>query len=170
MGIYLLLTLSSMIILFMFISLCLAKYGILKSYSVYATKWLEISPTIPIWSIVTFISAILLLPPLIEVGNNNPLQFLGFFAPVYLIMVAFTPKWESDDMQYKYHMIFAVLCAICGILWSILVADTLYYLLCCIVVNATFGLITRTLHNSLVLYGELVVFETTYMSLILNML
>lgn len=166
----LILAIISMSLLFGFILIGMVKFDILGSYSAYSTKWYSVCPSVSLWSIVTFISAALLIPILIELGENNSLQFLGFFAPVYLIAVSLTPRWESNEEEHKYHMIFAILCALCGVAWCLFVAGTWEYLLIWTLCWIYWGITTKTLKSSLTLIGELIAFSTIYVSLIVLLL
>lgn len=159
------LVIISAILLIGFITFGLIKFGVLGSYSAYSAKWYTICPKISLWSIVTFVAAALLIPVLIELGEGNNFQFLGFFAPVYLIGVSLTPKWESDKHEHKYHMIFAILCAICGVAWCLFIAKTWWILLMVGLIWIVVGWMSDTLKSSLTLIGELIAFFSMYWSL-----
>lgn len=151
-----------------FIILGIIFHGILPSYSAYSRKWGELLGY-PIWSIMTFFTGMLLIPALLEIGENNALQFMGFLTPIYLIGVSLTPDWQLNESQYKTHMTLAILCAICAILWIIFVSHTIEILILCFILNLIVGLFTRTLKNSIVLYGELIAFESMFISMIISL-
>ena len=157
----------SCIILYGFIFISVLKFGQLPSYSAYSTKWIERYPNwkVKIWYAITLIAAFLIIPSMIQAGVGNKLQFLGFFAPAYLIGVAHTPNWETDASEHKLHMIFAVLCAVAGICWSIFVAHTWCILLFNIIIVLIASLLSKTFKDSKVFWGELIAFNTVYMSL-----
>lgn len=159
-------TLVSMILLFGFIIIGTAKFGILPSYSAHSTKWLDVFPKFSLWTVVTLIASMLLVPVLIELGESNPLQFLGFFAPVYLIAVSLTPRWELDNIEHKYHIIFAALCAVAGIAWTLFVAHTAYILLFVAIAVIVTGLLTRTLLYAKTFWAEMVAFLSVYFSIL----
>ena len=83
-------------------------FGQLPSYSAYSTKWKVKVPlnSMNLWSLVTLIVAFLLMLSMLEIGDGSYLQFLGFFAPLYLICVCLTPDWETNSKQHKFHLIF----------------------------------------------------------------
>ena len=58
---------------------------------------------------------------MLEYGEGNTLQCLGFFAPVYLIVVSLTPEYKTNKMQRKIHTIGASICAVVAFLWMVLV-------------------------------------------------
>ena len=160
------LTVVSMTLLFAFIILGVAKFGILPSYSAQSTKWLEVYPDFSIWMEVTLVASMLLVPVLIELGESNPFQFLGFFAPVYLIAVSFTPRWELDDQEHKYHVIFAALCAVAGVAWTLFVAHTALILLGVALAVVVVGLATKSLISAKVFWAEMVAFLSVYASIL----
>lgn len=163
---FFILTIISAVILFGFIIFGCMKYGLLPSYSDYSTKWLEDQPKFSMWTLFTVIAALLIIPPLIEVGTGSVLQFLGFMAPVYLIVVAFTPRWDSNRKEHVIHNIFAALCSICGILWCALVANSLPGLLLTGFITLVGAISTETLNKGLQFYLELIVFMAIYGSLL----
>lgn len=167
MSVFFSMTVISMVILFMFIIVGVIKFGILPSYSAHSTKWLEISPKVSLWTMFTTMAAMLLVPTLIELGENNPLQFLGFFAPLYLIATALTPRWESNASEHKYHMIFAILCAITGIAWVIFVTHTVPVLLGVAAGMAVLGLLTGSLISARTFWAEVVAFLSVYLSILI---
>ena len=161
------LSILSALVLYVFMERGIRKFGALTSYSSYAKEWWEAYPKwlINPWHLFTWIAALLIVPVLIEVGAASSLQFLGFFAPVYLIGVSFTPNWWKDNMEHTLHMVFAGLCAVCGIAWSIFVVHTLPILIFNIIIVAIGGLYSKTLWTHKVFWGELIAFNTVYMSL-----
>lgn len=167
MSVFFSMTVISMVILFMFIIVGVIKFGILPSYSAHSTKWLEISPKVSLWTMFTTMAAMLLVPVLIELGEDNPLQFLGFFAPVYLIATALTPRWESDSSEHKYHMIFAALCAATGVAWVVFVTHTVPVLLGVTAGVVVLGLLTRSLVSAKTFWAEMIAFLSVYLSILI---
>ena len=165
---YTILTIISAILLLGFIILGVRKFGLLYSYSDYAAKWEKAVDLkgLNLWSIVTLVAAFLLVPVMVGVGVGSALQFLGFFAPVYLMFVALTPEWATDDTQFIYHVIFTCICAACGILWSIFVAHTYILMLIVAGVALAVSLFTKTLKEDYVFWGEMAMFLTVYISLL----
>ena len=95
----------SALMLFEFVILGCIKYGLLDCYSAYASKWHEFYSKLNIWSMVTALSAFLMIPVLLEQSSGNPWQFLGFLAPVSLTLVAASPEYATDKFQWWMHQI-----------------------------------------------------------------
>lgn len=161
------LSILSALILYVFMYCSINKFGTFTSYSSYAKEWGEAYPRwfINPWHLFTWIAALLIIPVMIHVGAASPLQFLGFFAPVYLVGVSFTPNWWKNKTEFYLHMIFAGLCAICGIAWTIFVAHTLPILIFNTIIVAIGGLYSKTLWTHKVFWYELIEFNTVFMSL-----
>ena len=154
-----LITIISTILFFGFIIAGVCKFGLLHSYSAYASKWGKVVG-IPLWSIITFLSAFLIMPCLIEVLAFSPFQFLGFLTPLYLIGVSLTPTWETDPVVKKWHVVLASLCAACGFLWLLLTMN--WKLLIVPVSVALLGLVTGTWKTSYVFWLEMIMFTSVY--------
>ena len=158
-------TLLSLLTFVAFLGVSFYKFGILSSYSSYAAKWTETVPLDPhthLWSIVTVIVAILLAPAMLEVADESPVQFLGFFAPAYLIVVAMTPEWETKIGQRMIHYGGTIVCAWASILWLVLALRLWFLIPICLAVFAAVGYFTKTLKTSHVLWGELSLFAAVY--------
>ena len=164
-----LLTFISCLTLFCFIFLGIGKFGLLPSYSAYSSKWNEAVPisNMNLWSIVTLVAAVLLIPVLLEISADSPIQFLGFFTPIYLICVSFTPNWQNDDKEYKYHVIFALLCAICAFLYIGLILNRWGCILGSLIIILTISILSKTLKTHLVFWLEMIMFLSMYLSLII---
>ena len=146
------------------LALSIHKFGWLSSYSAYAAKWneaLKINGA-HIWSIVTVVVAILLAFSTIEAGDESPLQFLGFFAPIYLIVVALTPEYEEKPNQRIIHNVGATLCVICTILWLVFALRVWYSLPIAIALCGLAAYLTKTLKSSYGLWLEIAVFVAVY--------
>ena len=152
---------ASLVIFAGWLALCIRKFGWLKSYSAYSTKWDEGGQG-GLWTFATVISALLFVPAMLEAGDESPLQFLGFFAPVYLNVVAFTPKWESDRKQKLIHNIGSVVCVVCIVLWLVYALRLWYYIPIAIALAAIAAYCTRTWEESYTLWLELAMFAAAY--------
>lgn len=167
-----LLTLLSAILLTSFIYLGVAKYGQLASYSAYAAKWesnIPLTSTTHLWSIVTFIAALLIIPAMVELGEGNPAQCLGFLTPVYLIIVSRTPEWETNTVQHRIHMLFAILCALGNILWVCLVCKLWWLLLIVAFAFSCFAYNKGSLWSCKVFWGEMIMFASAYLSILISL-
>lgn len=162
-------TLASLLLFGVWLAISAHRFGWLPSYSAYAAKWTEAVPIddhTHLWSIVTIAVAILLCPAMIEAGDESPLQFLGFAAPVYLIVVSFTPKWETEKKQRIVHVAGAMVCAVLSLLWLCLALRCWYYPVITAAIALIISLMSGTLRRSYVLWGELALFASVYAVLI----
>lgn len=160
----------SMLLLYGFIAIGIYSFGLLNSYSAYSTKWMERLPidNSSLWSLVTITAAFLMVPPMLEVGETNPAQCLGFFVPIYLICVGLTPRWESDRSEHRYHTIFAILCAVGALFWIIMVAHQWYVILPPIILVIIAMLYTRR-YNAMIFWGEMVMFMSAHLALLASL-
>lgn len=158
---------ASFILLFGFIGLGIFRFGLLPSYSSYAAKWAERVPlptNLHLWSIITIIAAILLTPAMVGIGEGNYFQFLGFFAPLYLIVVGLTPEYETDARQKRIHVIGAISCAVLAIIWIAFVAKHWDVFLACSFIIFCAALITQTHKKSMIFWGEMALFLSAYVT------
>ena len=162
------LLLLSALCLMGFVSCSVKKFGLLKSYSAYSSKWSLMIAQQPVWSVVTFVSAMLLIPPMIEVGTDNPFQCCGFFAPVYLIVVSLTPNWQKDKMQHKVHVFGAAICAAFALVWLILICHLWHIVLYMTILILALAIIIKR-YDAYVFWGEMILFISVYLSLILQL-
>jgi len=98
----------SALMLFGFVALGVVKFGWLSCYSAYGPKWHEFYPKLNVWSVVTLLSAWLMIPVLLECSSDNPWQFLGFLAPVFLSLVAASPNYQEGGFANVIHQIGAI--------------------------------------------------------------
>ena len=145
------------------LALCVHKFGWLRSYSAYSTAWQS-----PAWTAATIFVAVLLLPAMLEAGDESPLQFLGFFTSVYLIIVALTPKWETDKKQKLIHNNGSVVCVVCVILWLVYALRLWYYIPVAIALAAVAAYLTKTWKESYTLWLELAMFAAVYGAVLLG--
>lgn len=156
---------ASFILLFGFIGRGIFRFGLLPSYSAYASKWAEHVPlptNLHLWSIVTIIAAILLTPAMTTIGEGNYFQFLGFFAPLYLIVVGLTPEYETRPRQKRIHNWGAIVCAILAVIWIAFVAQRWAIFLACSFIMFMIALATQTHKKALIFWGEMVLFLSAY--------
>lgn len=161
------LVLISAILLLGFIAFSVHTFGLLPSYSAYAAKWEGALTHTPanLWSIITIVSALLIVPKCLALGEESLLQFLGFCVPAYLAGVGSTPGWESNKKEHTLHTVLAVICAISALLWISLVCGMFQVILAvsalvmmCAVFSGRF--------DAFILWGELVMFISTYVTLL----
>ena len=141
-----------------------------ESYSQLGTDVGEYCPGAPLnpWSAVTFVVAFLMVPPMIEAGDGSLWQCLGFFAPVYLIVVSLTPDWASDTRQLWVHRVGAGLCAAMALLWLVFVRDGLGITLAAYGAAAVAGGATGSLRRCITFWLEAGMFISVYVSLLIG--
>lgn len=169
-------TIASICIFAVWLAICIIKFKMQPSYSAYSPAWDKVVPmstNTHLWSIVTFVIAFLFMPALIELGEGNPWQCLGFFAPLYLIIVAIFPLVDETPEMSEYekarirknkkvHVIGALLCAVATILWVILVCKLWWIVIVALAIVVAAGLATKTLKISYVFWGEMILFISGY--------
>lgn len=163
-------TIVSIAIFAVWLTICIKKFGLAPSYSAYSPKWDEVFPAkgIHLWSVVTFVVALLLMFPLLELGEGNPWQFLGFFAPLYLIVVAFFPLTaDTAPKRYRIHCTAAVVCAVGALLWLALVLGLWWLPLITAFLAFCSAMHTRTLLTATVFWAEMAAFAAVYAGLII---
>lgn len=160
---YILTTLSALS-LFGFATLCVCKYGWKTCYSAYGRLW--DSGDINIWSLVTILSAFMVVPALLEASDNNPYQFLGFLAPVSLLLVGATPYYMTDKTQAIIHPIGAISAAVFITLYSILIPHLLWIVVSIIAIAVLVGYIQKTKGMKTMLFWlEMAMYMSTYVIL-----
>ena len=173
-------TIASIVLMLGFVGLSIKKFGIQPSYSAFNPCWDKAVPmhNVHLWSIVTFFIAFLFMPALLELGQGNPWQFLGFFSPLYLIIVAIFPLTElpenaSDyerkdwEKRRKIHAIGAAVCAAVTTLWIFLVCHLWWVALLALFIVACAAFATRTEKTSTVFWLEMALFVGGYASILI---
>ena len=117
---------------------------------------------------MTFAVAFLMLPPMIEAGAGSLWQCVGFFAPLYLIVVALTPDWEKDRRQLWIHRGGAIVCALMSLLWLFIVREDLALTFTVYVAVMVAGTASRTIERSWVFWLEAGLFLSVYASLMIG--
>ena len=160
---------ASLVIFAGFVAYSVFSFGWPSSYSSFAKKWIERLPmhNVNLWSIVTAVVAFLLFPAMIERGEGNLLQCLGFFAPLYLLVVAFTPKWETEHKQYVIHCVGTALCAAAALAWLIVIRHLWWVLLIALGVMAAAAFLTKTFKASWFFWLEMAFFGAAYAATII---
>ena len=162
-------TVASLAIFAGFVALGIRRFGMLRSYSAYSPEWDKAVPMrgAHLWSIVTFVAAFLLIIPMVERGADNPWQFLGFAAPIYLIVVAAFPLTEEQDTRrYRIHCIAAAACAVVAILWLALICGKGWLVLVSLLVMACAAFASRTITKSYIFWLEMTAFTSVYVALL----
>jgi hypothetical protein len=165
-------TILSMVLFAVFNYVCIKKYGLLSCYSAYGREWANYTKEHPkltglnIWSVVTIVTAVLLLVPMIASGKDSPLQFLCFFAPLHLFLVALTPKYNENPKWNVVHQIGAWGSVVCILLWLFLVVKMWAVIIPVFALAFVIAIGTRTLKQSAEYYLEMAMFLSTYLVLL----
>jgi|GEM_PF-3345881 len=175
-------TIAALVIFVGFVTFGVVKFGWQKSYSAFAAKWTEAVPldtNTHLWSIVTIVVAILMTFGMIEQGEGHPYQALGFFAPLYLIIVALTPEYQDqpgDDEKTRkkrkkqriIHIVGTSLCASISLGWLTAVAGSSVPTLLCFIAAWVAGIVTRTIERSLIFWAEMGLFAAAFVARLIN--
>lgn len=97
-----------------FVILCVAKFGLLSCYSAYGPRFQKPS-SFNLWTVVTGLTAVLLMPVMLDCSAGSAWQFTGFLCTVLLVFVALTPDYATIPLAEKVHLI----CAIGSAIWAI---------------------------------------------------
>lgn len=140
------------------------------SYSALGTFMADYYPGAALnpWSIVTFVAAFLMVPPMVDAGDGSLWQCLGFFAPLYLIVVALTPDWEKDKKQRIIHRVCSGICALLALLWLIIVREDFGLTFCLFIASMVAACASRTIERSAVFWLEVGMFASVYASLMIG--
>jgi len=164
-------TLISIAIFGIWLFLCIKKFNLAQSYSAYSPMWDKVVPidNMHLWSIVTFFIAAFFMVGMIDRGQFSNWQFLGFFAPMYLVVVALFPLTdlppdanEYDIKRHKrqeiIHVVGAALCALCTVLWLFFVVKNYWIPPTALFLVACGAYFTKTVTTSTVFWLEMALF------------
>lgn len=157
-------------LLTLFVVWSVSRFGWSKSYSSYAALWEEAVPmnsNMHLWSIITAVVAAMLVPAMIESGEGSALQCLGFFTPLYLIVVAFTPEYATVRKQKIIHYVGAISCAVLATAWIIFVRHLIWVPLSLLALAIFAAVTTKTMKKDYIFWGEMVMFASSYAALFL---
>ncbi len=146
---------------FGFVALCVAKFGLQSCYSAYGMKWREVFPPINIWSVITFTTAALLIPPILEASKDNPWQAIAFFCPALLIFVAATPDYQTNPSAGILHSAAAAISAGLSVLFILLIAPHLWGLIVLYLLVATLAMLLFGAYSAMFWY-EMAAYATIY--------
>ena len=127
---------GSLVLFFGFVVWCVCKFGLLSCYSAYGPEWEKITKP-NVWSIVTFATAFMLVPVLLDCSDGNPWQFTAFICPASILFVALTPDYGTNKLAGIVHIIGASIGAIFSILVVVFVFPQLWWLILVYLVVAT---------------------------------
>ena len=162
----LVLTILSCALFFGFVVLCVWKFSLQSCYSAYGMMWARAYPPINIWSAVTFTTAALLIPPILEASKDNPWQAVAFFCPALLIFVAATPDYQTNPSAGILHSVAAALSALLSLVFIITIAPHLWGLPVLFVLLATFATLLCGAYSAM-FWGEMAAYATIYTAMFL---
>ena len=162
--------LISLLLFTIFNFFCIKKYGLLSCYSAYGKKWEEWGKERPffkdinIWSLVTILTAMFLIPPMLVTGVASPIQFICFFAP----LVALTPGYTDCKKANIIHQVGAWGCTTLILLWLFVIMHQWIIILPIFTLSLVIGLGTNTFKESWCYYLEMSMFIATFLVLLLS--
>lgn len=127
----------SCVLFFGFVIYGVCKFGLKDCYSAYGPAWHEKYPKFNIWSLVTLITPVIIMPALLESSQDSIWQFTAFLCLAPMCFVALTPDYQQGGMSQRIHMISAIMCAVFSILFTVLVAPHLAWFMLGYIVVAT---------------------------------
>ena len=158
------LTILSAVLLFGFMGLGIKKYGLLSCYSAYGPLWGKDFPKLNIWSVVTFITAFLMVPVMLEVSVFSAWQFLGFLAPTSLFLVSISPDYQTNKFSNVLHQIGAW-SAVVAVISFVCIIPHLWWLMIPFFLAA--GIMSFVFKDSIMLWGEDAVYMLTYAAMLM---
>ena len=162
----LVLTILSAILFFGFVALCVWKFGLQSCYSAYGMLWRDAFPPFNIWSAVTFTTAALLVPAILEASKDNPWQAVAFFCPALIIFVAATPDYATNHPAGILHSVAAALSALLSLVFIFAIAPHLWGLPVLFVLLATFATLLCGAYSAM-FWGEMAAYATIYTAMFL---
>lgn len=157
--IWYILTALSAVLFFGFVILGITKYGLLSCYSAYGPLWHRGYSKINWWQIITILSALLLVPVLLERKEGDPYQFLGFLAPISLTLVGISPGYQNSTFENIIHQTGAWSAILFIILYMLIVPSLLWIIGVYLVIALIIGLVLK---GTLMFWGEMAMYLSTY--------
>lgn len=122
----------SAIMFFGFVALNVCKFGLLDCYSAYGVKWRKEPHQLNWWIIVTVLSALLIVPVLLDNSEGSLWQFTGFLAPISLVLVGNTPDYKENKVSFWLHQIGAWGAVVMILLYIIMIPKLIWIVTICI--------------------------------------
>ena len=102
---------------------------------------------------------------MVERGEGNSMQFLGFFAPLYLMMSGLTPTWETEYEARFVHFAGVIICCLATLVWLLYVCHMWWVILAAVALAGLTAYYTKTWKNSYVFWAEMALFASVYAAL-----
>jgi hypothetical protein len=123
------LTALSCTLFFGFVILCVCKFGLKDCYSAYGPLWHEVNPKFNIWTLITLITPVMIMPVLLQASEGSIWQFTAFLCLVPMSFVALTPDYQQGGLPGRLHLISAICSAVFSILFTALVTPKYFWIL-----------------------------------------
>ncbi len=143
----------SAILLFGFWGYCWIRFGIHDCLSRFSKQ------CYPIWSYVLVISALLLVPIMIELSDGKMLQFAGFLAPVSLVLVGCTPDWATSQYEYILHNVGVGLAVVFSVIYTLLFPGLVWFIL---IAGVLAGILGLAFKKYWLWFAELAIYSAMY--------
>lgn len=158
------LTLAAFFIFLIFNMISIRKFGMKSCLSEYGKLWGDAVPikNMNLWSIVLGIIAFLMIPPILQSLEGNPLQSIGFLSPAYLFLVVLTPDYKANKKTELIHRIGAGVCTIGMLVWMIFLMHMWIPVVVCLALFLAIGFLAKNLKYAWIYYVELALFIATY--------
>lgn len=154
------LTAISFVLYFGFVILGVCKFGLLSCYSAYGPKWQpDRSSKINWWQIITCVTALLIVPVLLECSEGNPYQFLGFLAPASLLLVGATPDYQTNNFSMILHQIGAWSAVVFITAYSILIPNLWWVVAILVAISIVLGIIKK---GTFMFWAEMAMYLSTF--------
>lgn len=156
----------SFLVLFGFMAFCIIRYGLKDCFSRYSYRWETAPQALNWWSLDIIVSALLLMPIMLDLSDGNKWQFLGFLAPISMLLVGFTPRWATNNAQYIVHNVGVVLATLFSIAFAIIIPKTVWLIL---ILGALAGIATLIYKKAFIFWLEIAMYVAIY-GILLSML
>lgn len=139
-------------------------FGIPQSLSYTYYLWIKKNPKLKWPFRVTFIvTALLLIAPMLALGEGSMWQFTGFLAPFGLMMIGAAPDYENPSLVDKWwHPVVAFICCIASALWQIFIAERFDFLIYGVVLCVALSILTKTVKKSYIFWLEMMCVLSTF--------
>lgn len=155
-------TAASLLLLSGFMAFCIARYGLKDCFSRYSYEWGTAPESLNLWSLDLIASALLLMPVMLELSGGSKWQFLGFLAPISMLLVGFTPRWATNNGQYIVHNVGVVLATLFSIAYAIIIPLTVWPIL---ILGALAGIATLIYRKAFIFWLEIAMYLAIYVVL-----
>lgn len=143
-------------------------FGVPKSLSESYYLWLNKNPKLE-WPFRTVLAltAFLLIPAMLWLGEESVFQFTGFLTPACLAMVGAASDYaNTKSVDRWWHPVSAYICTASAILWEIFIAERIDFLMLAFALFVVLSAITKTTFKSYIFWLEMTCFFSIFACLI----